>query len=126
MKKYDCPSSIPLPSSKLLGILNEKTNRMEILPEPVAVDKDIQKELDRFGDQKMKTVRYTNSCATKGCKQWDGAKCSLVGNILKKIDKNKREKYLPECDIRSSCRWYAQEKETACKVCTLVQYDLAG
>ena len=126
MKKYDCPSSVPLPKSKLIGVLNEKTNRMEILPEPVPIDEDIQRELERFGEKKMKTVRLTNTCAMKGCGQWDGSKCSLIGNILEKIEEKKREKNLPECGIRNTCRWYAQEKEEACKVCTLVQYDQAS
>lgn len=75
----------------------------------------------------MKTVRLTNTCATKGCGQWNGEKCTLIGEILGKIEENKRKKNsLPECDIRSTCRWYAQEKEEACKVCTLVQYDQAS
>lgn len=126
MKKYDCPSSVPLPSSKLLGVLNEETNRMEILPEPVPIDKDIQKELDRFGDKKMTTIRLTNSCATKGCAQWKENKCSLIGNILEKIEAKQKEKDLPECGIRSTCRWYAQEKEEACRVCTFVQYNQAS
>ena len=126
MKKYDCPSSPEKSKGKILGILNEKTNRMDILPEPVPVDEEIQKELDRFGDKKMKTIRLTNTCATKSCGQWDGTKCSLIGDILSKIEEKKREKGLQECGIRATCRWYAQEKEEACKVCTLVQYDQAS
>ncbi|WP_400071538.1 hypothetical protein [Zobellia russellii] len=126
MKKFDCPSSPPMPNSKLLGVFNEETNRMEILPEPVPVDEDIRKELERFGDKTMKTVRLTNTCATKACGQWDGHKCTLIGGILEKIEEKKREKGLQDCSIRPTCRWYAQEKEEACKVCTLVQYDQAS
>ena len=126
MKNYDCPSSMPSSKNKLLGILDEKTNRIEILPEPIEIDADIQKELDRFGENTLKTVRLTNTCATKACGQWDGGKCSLIGNILERIEEKKREKNLPECGLRPSCRWYAQEKEEACKVCTLVQYDQAS
>ncbi len=114
-----CPSSKLSKGAYLLGIKNEE-NKIDILSEPVKVDGELLEKFNTHDTKAEKALRFTNKCVQSGCKQWTGEKCGVIDNILEKVEEKYIEDNLPDCAIRSTCRWYFQEGASACKVCTLV------
>jgi len=77
----------------------------------------------RRGRSPEKRFRFGDVCVKAGCKQWADAGCGVVEQILAGASLSERHPELPNCSIRSQCRWYFQRGADACKVCTLVVTD---
>lgn len=62
--------------------------------------------------------RYSARCEEHRCAQFDGQRCTLaqriVENLAAVVDA------LPSCQIRRSCRWYAEAGSEACLRCPQV------
>ena len=119
MESKTCPSSKFTKGSLLIGIKNDQ-EEMDILEEPIKITEDIYEQLKAANSRPEKAVRVANKCITSGCKQWTGDKCGVIDEMLGKVEEGYLKDQLPTCAIRSTCRWYSQQKELACKVCPLV------
>ena len=115
-----CPSAPLYAGSKLLGIVNTE-GEVDLLAEPLDIDEAFV-EAALQGRQPEKRFRFVNKCVKSACQQWTGTACGVVQNVLDKIETQYWKAELPECSIRSHCRWFQQEGENACKVCPLVRY----
>jgi hypothetical protein len=83
---------------------------LPIPPEAVAVLTD---------DDMKGRVRLTGSCISTRCVHWEG-ECSLgrsLANLDTAVDR--------ACPIVSDCRWYRENGNRACGVCTRVFHDLS-
>ena len=118
VKKYSCPSSRAKPGSSLLGIRGED-GTVHILPKPLPVDEDFMKAVHQDPVPAEQRFRFVNKCIEGGCKQWNGHGCGIADRIVHFLDKVPVV-HLPECDVRPTCRWFAQHQENACKVCTYI------
>jgi hypothetical protein len=73
--------------------------------------------------------RFAGLCHQSACHQWQHGRCSVIGQVLESSPEPQtgtgaeREPTLPDCAIRTSCRWYAQEGGRACAVCPGVVTD---
>jgi hypothetical protein len=74
----------------------------------------------RRGRSPEKRFRFGDVCVKAGCRQWTGAGCGVVEQVLAGISISERLTELPNCSIRSQCRWYSQRGSNACHVCPLV------
>jgi hypothetical protein len=82
--------------------------------------------LARLGDLKPTQVfRYAARCEESKCAQFADGCCSLGKRIAENLPAVVDE--LPSCQIRSSCRWFAEVGRPACLRCpqvvTLVPED---
>jgi hypothetical protein len=68
-----------------------------------------------------KRFRFGGTCVEGSCKQWTGSRCGVIDQVIESVDAGK---HLPDCSIRTQCRWYAQNGESACFVCPFVVTDL--
>ncbi|WP_133054047.1 hypothetical protein [Niastella yeongjuensis] len=119
-KKHVCPSAPLYEGSRLLGIVNEN-NEVSILTEPMEID-DVFIASASKGKLPEQKFRFTNKCVKSGCKQWTGEQCGVIKRVLENIEQSTIKNELPECNIRSECRWFDQEGISACKVCTSIKY----
>jgi len=77
----------------------------------------------RQGRSPEKRFRFGDVCVKSGCLQWTDDGCGVVENVLGAVSASGEITELPNCSIRSQCRWYFQRGSDACQVCSLVVTD---
>ena len=66
--------------------------------------------------------RFYGPCRTTTCVHWTGSSCRLAKSItLVRISRNVASS---SCQIRQSCRWYAEHGIRVCGGCARVEYRL--
>lgn len=118
-EKKTCPSSKFTKGASLIGIKNDE-EEIDILAEPIKITEELYEQLKSADVKPEKAIRLANKCITSGCKQWTGEKCGVIDDRLAKVEESYLKDHLPECAIRTTCRWYSQQGDLACKVCPLV------
>jgi hypothetical protein len=117
-----CPSAACSESANLLGIV-QGNNTVALLDMPVKINNAFVKEVNDNGTPE-KYFRFTDKCIKAGCKQWTGKSCGIINELANSNPHIKNtEDELPDCFIRSACRWYSQEGGKACKICLFVITD---
>jgi hypothetical protein len=76
----------------------------------------------REGRSPEKRFRFAGACVQKACTQWAG-RCGVVDTVLAEVPASALQTDLPECSIRSQCRWYHQTGPDACRACPVVVTD---
>jgi hypothetical protein len=120
MKKTDksCPSSTCEDGATLLGVVNAN-GTIGYISTPVTIDEDFIREARQQGDPESQ-FRFSNRCVTTGCKQWSHGKCGVIDKIVHNNEGIELPEQLPDCSIRSSCRWYHQEGAKSCSFCPYI------
>jgi hypothetical protein len=85
---------------------------------PLTVTKEFVIDANKVSSPE-KRFRFTSACVENGCKQWTGSACGLIDKILTSFEPPE-ESIKTKCPIKKNCRWYFQEGEKACGVCTYV------
>jgi hypothetical protein len=125
-----CPSARCEPGATLLGIVNGDGTVGYITP-PLQIDDQFVQRVKQGRDPE-KRFRFAGTCVEGGCKQWTGSRCGVIDRVLAAgvapaapagEDAGARAS-LPQCAIRSTCRWFAQSGADACRVCPLIATDL--
>jgi len=62
--------------------------------------------------------RFAAPCVAKKCTHFDGTDCQLAKRIAAGLKPVVAK--LPPCAVRKTCRWYAQEGDSACHRCPSV------
>jgi len=122
---HSCPSARCEPGATLLGIV-EADGRVGYITPALQIDEKFVEQAQR-GRAPEKRFRFAGTCVEGGCAQWTGTRCgvidrALAADVVEPPLKAAREP-LPQCAIRSSCRWFAQSGADACRVCPLVTTD---
>lgn len=120
-KDYSCPSA-PADSegAKLLGIVLGTADRPEVsyisrdMDIPVA---EVLKEIDPAVSP-TRVLRFSAKCQNTGCGQFDGQSCRLGRDIAKMMAP--ADDLPPPCNIRKTCRWYAENGPSVCLRCSRV------
>ena len=118
-----CPSAQPgMTGLRLLGVIEctENGSRVAYLNEDVPVTDEL---FDQAGSvPPTRVFRLAGNCEERRCAHFDGTDCNLVTRIVKHLPIVVDA--LPVCLIRSTCRWYEQEKAAACLRCPQVVTEL--
>jgi hypothetical protein len=117
-----CPSSRISEGSKLLGI-RQDDGKVVILPNPLVIDASFPENLPK-GAVPEQLFRFVNKCVKSDCAQWTKKGCGIALRISRYIDKT--ENGMPECSIRSSCRWHMQEGDSICRICPYIITDITA
>ena len=120
--KLKCPSFYALPGSLLLGRVGED-GTVGILADPIEVDMAFLDQLRSRDVEPEFSYRFAGPCHQSACKQWSDGECQLVNRLV--YASSAITTGLPECGIRSRCRWFRQNGESACGVCSLVTRTMA-
>ncbi len=120
-RDYSCPSA---PSNgedaQLLGVVLGTPEK----PEVVYVSRDVDASVDEVLGQVDPTIlptrilRFSARCQNGGCAQFDGHGCRLGRDIAKLMAPASDTP--PPCNIRKSCRWYAENGPSVCLRCSRV------
>jgi hypothetical protein len=115
-----CPSAPPEPGSALFGIVAAKGQVAYITPR-VPFTSELLTILGQTGAPIENRLRFSGPCMEHRCVQWKGVagsgRCGLVDHAIETLHIECDAETLPKCDIRQSCRWYAQRKAKACAAC---------
>ena len=122
-----CPSSRCKEGAILLGIVLAD-GKIAFAKDRLAVDGSFVQNANIEGSHPPESrFRFGSPCAQGACRQWTGSRCGVIDAVL---EESRQRNYarppetpLPECSIRSQCRWFDQSGADACAVCDLVVTD---
>lgn len=114
-----CPSAQPdMANARVLGVLTGTPDqpRVAYLRPGATVDLAM---LTRLGPLPPTQVfRFAAQCEEHRCVHFDGERCRLAKRIVATLAPVVDA--LPPCQIRPSCRWFAEEGAAACLRCPQV------
>ena len=117
--ELSCPSAPPeIPGAVAFGIVDHSATPPEVryLDEPVPVSPEL---LELAAPLEPREVfRVGAPCQTDRCTHWSGHDCQLVERIVKLVPA--ATLVTPPCQLRPTCRWYAQAGRSACVRCVHV------
>jgi hypothetical protein len=116
-----CPSAPPEPGAILVGVV-QGGGRVGFVSTPLRIDADFVREVEADGEE-GKRYRFASPCVESRCNHWRGGRCRVSDAAAAEAAERGAGDPLPHCSIRSSCRWYAQSGEEACRSCALVVTD---
>jgi hypothetical protein len=117
-----CPSARCKEGAVLLGIV-QQNGRISFANERIGVDERFV-QIARLGRSPEKRFRFSDDCINCSCAQWINGRCSVIDGIIHTFSADPEPSELPNCSIRTQCRWYKQCGGGACSVCPQVITDL--
>jgi len=121
-EKILCPSSTCQENAILIGIVM-RDGRVAFSSDQIIINKEFI-QIARRGRSPEKRFRFGGLCVKSGCNQWTGSRCGVIDTIIESTGENNETVSLPDCSIRSECRWFYQSGANACAVCPDVITDL--
>ena len=117
-----CPSARCEEGAILLGIVGRNGQVGYVTPR-MTIDADFVREAHK-GRAPEARFRFAQPCIEGGCAQWTANRCGLIDRAIESPEATRPTEWsqgsLPNCVIRSTCRWFSQEGAKACAVCPLV------
>ena len=112
----DCPSARPdMTRARVFGLIggSPAAPRVAYLSKHAVAAAFVLKDLG--GIDPGKIYRFAAACAEHRCTHYDGAHCSLAERIVTTF--LPVVETLPACEIRSACRWHAEQGDAICLRC---------
>ncbi len=124
--EMSCPSGQPdMQDAHIFGVISGTAAqpRVAYLKKKAEVTPEMLADL---GDvDPTQVFRYAAKCESGRCAQYENGRCSLAQRIVAHLAPVVAD--LPSCQIRDTCRWFAEEGGQACLRCpqvvTLVPSD---
>lgn len=117
-----CPSARCESGAILVGIV-KKEGRVSYFNQKLIVDEQFV-QIAKLGRTPEKRFRFANVCMKSNCRQWTGKACGIIESIINESSKLNTTTELPDCSIRSQCRWYKQCGAKACAECPFIITDV--
>jgi hypothetical protein len=116
-----CPSAPAELGSVVLGVV-VGPGQVAYLAPSVPVTPELLDGLKESGVPIENRMRFACACREHQCKQWsggagEGGHCGLVDRAIEALGITEELGDLPNCGIRSTCRWFAQHRRKACAAC---------
>jgi len=122
---HSCPSAPCAPGATLLGVLGAD-GKIHNMRTAMIVDQDFVDNACTKGPPEGR-MRFSASCQSGQCAQWDDGKCGVIERVLKRLapaTETSPKKHLQPCVIRNDCRWFSQRGAPACNACQKVVTNL--
>lgn len=120
-----CPSASPeMPVSAILGVIKRYADghRLAFLDQLEPVTSELLELAQPVAPTRI--FRFSAPCVENGCAHFDGQNCRLAKRVVRRlpmaVDK------LPNCALRSACRWWRQEGDAACLRCPMIVTESFG
>jgi hypothetical protein len=117
-----CPSARCEKGAVLLGIV-QRNGRISFISKKLLVNDEFV-SIAQSGRSPEKRFRFSSKCISTGCKQWTDGRCGVIDKVIDIIQPDREITELPDCSIRSECRWHKQRDNRACTVCPEIITDL--
>jgi hypothetical protein len=124
-ERPQCPSARPdMPGSALLGVFQEQDGRglLAYLDRPAPVTEELLELARPLSPTQL--FRFSAPCVGNGCQHFDGENCRLAKKIAQRLET--AVDVVPECTLRSVCRWRLQEGDAACLRCPMILTESYG
>jgi hypothetical protein len=111
-----CPSAQPeMRNSVVIGVMTEEKagTRLAYLEVPQPVTEDLLALAAPV--RPTQVFRFAAVCETSACVHFDGEHCRLASRVVQMLPVVVDT--LPPCQIRRSCRWFAEQRSAACRRC---------
>jgi hypothetical protein len=92
---------------------DEARNAVAYLNRTTPMREDLRLRSDLVSTEEV--FRVAGPCGERRCRHFDGAHCGLAQRITELLAPSVDR--LPRCAIRSSCRWWAEQRASACVRC---------
>jgi hypothetical protein len=121
-----CPSWKCEAGASLIGIVLPNGS-VAFSTERIVIDQAFV-ETARQGRSPEKRFRFSSTCKRAACVQWTDNRCGIADVVISEHQarhgSTSEESFeLPECSIRSHCRWHLQRGDAACYACPEVITD---
>lgn len=120
-EKKLCPSHNCQEGSILLGIVM-RDGRVAFSSDRLVINEEFV-NIAREGRAPEKRFRFAGRCVQNGCSQWSGSRCGVIDKVIDCADDEIEQAALPDCSIRSECRWFSQTGAKACRICPEIVTD---
>jgi hypothetical protein len=117
-----CPSARPeWPRARVIGVVTGSVSqpRVKYLEQSVLVSDELMQMTAPAASTEV--FRMAGPCMRSACQHFQNARCHLAEKIVDGLPPVSET--LPECSIRSHCRWFSQEGPAACFRCPQVVTD---
>jgi len=122
-EKALCPSSTCEEGAILLGIVLAD-GRVAFSRDRITVDRHFV-QASKQGRSPEKRFRFAGKCVQGGCRNWTGDRCQVIDEVMSwRGTPAASPDGLPQCSIRSACRWFEQSGAAACVACPGIVTDL--
>jgi hypothetical protein len=114
-----CPSAQPdMEGARIIGVIGGTPEAPQIayLEHGVAIDESVARGLG--GLEPTEVFRYAAKCERGRCSHFADGRCSLASRIVDQLPEI--VDLLPRCQIRATCRWFAEQGGAACRRCPQV------
>jgi hypothetical protein len=116
-----CPSAPAELGSVVLGVV-VAPGQVAYLAPSIPVTPELLDGFRKDGVPIENRMRFAFACREHQCKQWSGGSgggghCGLVERAVEALAITEGLDDLPNCGIRSTCRWFAQHQRKACAAC---------
>jgi hypothetical protein len=68
-------------------------------------------------------LRIAAPCQEHSCLHFRDSNCTLITKIVRAAPDVPADGPLPQCYLRSRCRWFRQEKAAACRRCDVISTE---
>ena len=109
---HTCPSGQAVEGALLLGVVRED-GHVAFLGTPLPVNQEFIDKASQHGAPERR-FRFATPCQETGCAQWGKGRCSVGDRATRLLEPGPEE--LRACAIRETCRWWAQNVASACRV----------
>ena len=122
---FDCPSAQPdMAGARIFGVVSgcEEEPRVAYLKPGVRVPRSVLAKLGAI--EPTQVFRIAAACEEHRCSHFDGARCQLGQRIAQQLAPVVDA--LPPCQIRVSCRWFAEQGGEVCLRCPQIITRVPG
>jgi hypothetical protein len=119
-----CPSATATSGALLIASV-APDGRLIRLGTPLTIDDAFVEKAIAYGPCEQR-FRFASPCQERNCLNWAGSACGVITELhhaATEADVIATGQPLPQCQIRSHCRWWLQQGREACSVCSLVVTD---
>lgn len=117
--RLSCPSAQPdMAEARIFGVIggDAAEPRVAYLKKKAQVTPQM---LEALGDvDPTRVFRYAARCESGRCAQYENGRCSLAQRVVAMLPAVVDD--LPSCQIRDTCRWFAEAGGDACRRCPQV------
>lgn len=114
-----CPSAQPdMAGARVIGVVGGTPEEPQVgyLAHDAAVDLSMVGELGSLDVTHV--FRFAATCEEHRCAHFAGGQCSLARRIVEQLPEV--VELLPRCQVRTTCRWFAEQGAAACRRCPQV------
>ncbi|KDB07240.1 hypothetical protein LIG30_3486 [Burkholderia sp. lig30] len=117
-EQYSCPSGQPdMPEARVFAIVGGTAGQPEVSYLKSEAHVPVE-DVENTGLDPNLVFRIAARCDGARCGNYDGGRCSLgkkiVAELIEVVD------VAPPCQIRATCRWFAENSYAACLRCPQV------